>query len=116
MNIEFFAIIILFVQILHSIEELAAGFHKKWYLTKLSFKTFLSFEIVHNIFWSSVVFIKSFPYRDELLLFFFVLMFANGVQHLVWAGAKKTYVPGLITAPIHVVIFLMFYFQIITFI
>lgn len=114
MSIEFFAIIFLFVQILHSIEELSTGFHKKWYFTKMSFKTFLTFEIIHNLFWSAAVFIKGFPYRNELLLFFFALMFANGVQHLVWAGFKKSYVPGLITAPIHILVFLIFYFQFIT--
>ena len=31
------------------------------------------------------------------------------VQHIVWAGNAKKYVPGLITAPIHIVVFLVFY-------
>ncbi|OGH20775.1 MAG: hypothetical protein A3D74_05630 [Candidatus Levybacteria bacterium RIFCSPHIGHO2_02_FULL_37_13] len=115
-NVEIIPIAMLLVQILHSVEELSTGFHKKWYFTKLSFKTFLIFEIIHNLFWSLVVFIKDFPYRSELLLFFIALMFANGVQHIVWFGFKKKYVPGLITAPIHIVLFFIFYFQFLRFI
>ncbi|MBA3724812.1 MAG: HXXEE domain-containing protein [Candidatus Levybacteria bacterium] len=115
-NLETFALVILIVQIAHSIEELATGFHKRWYLRKLSFNTFLLFEIVHNIFWISVVLFKEFPLRSELLFFFIALMFANGVQHLVWFGTEKKYVPGLITAPIHVVLFLLFFFQFVKFV
>lgn len=115
-QLELFALLFLLTQILHSVEELLTGFHNKWYLTKLSFKTFLTFEIFHNLFWTTVVFVKGFPYRNDLLFFFFALMFANGVQHIVWFGFKKKYVPGLITAPIHVVLFLIFYFQLIKFI
>ncbi len=116
MNIEITVILMLFVQILHSIEELTMGFHKKWYLMKLSFKTFLIFEIIHNAFWSYVVLNKEVAFRKELLLFFIALMFANGVQHLVWFGFKKKYVPGLLTSPIHIMLFLLFYFQFLKFI
>ena len=115
-QIELFATLFLLVQLFHSVEELSTGFHKRWYLTKLSFKTFLIFEIIHNLFWTGVVLIKSVPYRKELLFFFFALMFVNGVQHIVWFGFKKKYVPGLITAPIHIVLFLFFYFQFIKFV
>lgn len=43
---------------------------------------------------------------------FNILMFANGMWHLVWfvfCEKCKKYVPGLITAPIHVVTFIVFY-------
>ncbi len=112
-NLELFATIILFIQIAHSIEELSTGFHKKWYLFKMSFKVFLTFEICFTLFWSSVIFFQNFPSREILLSFFLILMFANGVQHLVWAGSVKKYVPGLYTAFLHILIFLVFYFQII---
>jgi hypothetical protein len=108
---QFFSIS-LFVQLVHSVEELSTGFHKKWYLFKMPFKVFLTFEICFTLFWSSVVFFHKFPFRDSLMAFFLVLMFANGVQHLVWAGSVKKYVPGLYTAFLHILIFLVFYFQI----
>ncbi len=111
--IEQFALIIFGIQILHSIEELLTGFHKKWYLFKMPFKIFLSFEIFFSLFWGSVLFQKTFPYRENLLVFFTVLMFANGVQHIVWWGTVKKYVPGLITAFAHIAVFLIFFFQIV---
>ncbi len=111
-NINSIAILMLLIQIIHSIEELTTGFNKQWYLTKLSFRSFFLFEIIHSLFWIAVVFVKDFPYRNNFLLFFIVLMFANGIQHLVWFGFKKSYVPGLITAPFLIALFLIFYFQI----
>jgi hypothetical protein len=115
-DINFIATAMFFVQIAHSIEELSTGFNEKWYLAKLSFNTFLTFEIFHNLFWALVVFIKDFPARNQLILFFIALMFANGIQHIVWFGFKKKYVPGLVTAPIHLILFFIFYFQFIKFI
>jgi len=55
--------------------------------------------------------LPEFPFRLQLLAFFLALMFANGVQHIVWAGSVKRYVPGLITSPIHIVLFLIFYYR-----
>lgn len=108
---QFFAIS-LFVQTIHVIEELSTGFNKKWYLFKIPFWVFLLFEFVFEGFWIIVYFLQNFPNRPYLQAFFLILMFANAVQHLVWAGSVKKYVPGLITAPVHIVVFLLFYFQI----
>ncbi len=113
MQIEQFALIAYLVQLLHSVEELSTGFHKKWYLFKMPFKAFLIFEIFFGLFWGVVVFSSNFPARKELLAFFLALMFANGVQHLVWSGCVKKYVPGLVTAPIHILVFLIFYYQVL---
>ncbi len=110
--LEQFFFISLITQITHSIEELATGFHKKWYLFKMPFSTFILFEIAFTMFWVGVLFITTFPYRQDLQRIFLVLMFANGVQHVIWWGVKKIYVPGLVTAFVHIVIFLSFYFQI----
>ncbi len=101
------------VQLLHSFEELLTGFHKKWYVFKMPFEVFLVFEICFSLFWGMVIFNHGFPARDGLLGFFLALMFANGVQHLVWSGCVKKYVPGLVTAPVHILVFLIFYFQIL---
>src|SRR3989339_1013415 len=100
-----------FVQLLHSSEELLNNFHKKWFFRKLTFKFFLSFEIAHNIFWGLVIFIPTFPFRFPLLGLFILLMFANGIEHVVWYMWEKKYVPGLLTAPVHIIIFIAFFFS-----
>jgi hypothetical protein len=111
--LEQFALISFMVQLIHSSEELLMGFHKKWYLFKMPFRVFIIFEICFSLFWGMVVFNKSFPSRSGLLAFFLALMFANGVQHVVWFGWAKKYVPGLITAPVHILVFLIFYYQVL---
>ena len=109
--LEQFFVISLLVQIAHSIEELSTGFHKKWYVFKMPFWVFLSFEIVFEGFWIAVWLLQDFPNRALLQAFFLALMFANGVQHAVWVGNVKKYVPGLITAPVHIMVFLVYYFK-----
>ncbi|MFZ2025103.1 MAG: HXXEE domain-containing protein [Microgenomates group bacterium] len=109
--LEQFFVISLLVQIAHSIEELSTGFHKKWYVFKMPFWVFLVFEIIFESFWIAVWLLQDFPSRTILQAFFLALMFANGVQHIVWAGNVKKYVPGLITAPIHIIVFLAYYFK-----
>jgi hypothetical protein len=108
--LEQFFIISLLVQLIHSVEELTTGFHKRWYLFKMPFQIFLSFEILFSAFWIFVYF-SSFAYRENFQVFFLILMFANGIQHLVWWGCEKKYVPGLITAFAHIAIFAIFYFK-----
>lgn len=110
-NLELFASIMFVVQLVHSAEELKTGFHKKWFLFKMKYRTFLIFEILHNSFWLLVLLFKNFPYREQLLLFFIFLMLANGIEHVVWGFVQRKYVPGLITAPLHILIFVIFYFS-----
>lgn len=111
--IQTFAFYVLLVQFAHSLEELGTGFHKKWYLFPMPFWVFLLFEITHNIFWSLVILTDLIPYKTQLSAFFIALMFANGVQHIIWFGWKKKYVPGLVSAPIHIILFLIFFFQVL---
>lgn len=106
---QFFGISLL-IQVIHAIEELTTGFNKKWYAFKMPFWVFLLFELVFEGFWIAVYLLHDFPDRQVFQAFFLALMFANGVQHLVWAGNVKKYVPGLITAPLHIIVFLMYYF------
>lgn len=98
-----------FVQLLHSVEELTNGFHEKWFFMKLSYRFFLTFEIFHNLFWASVILVPVFPLRMPLLALFTLLMFANGVEHVVWAMWKRKYVPGLVTAMFHVALFCVYF-------
>lgn len=109
--LETFFILSVVVQLAHSIEELSTGFHKKWYLFKMPFLAFLSFEIVFSALWIVILFTPSFPYRQVFQAFFLMLMFANGIQHLVWWGCVKKYMPGLITAFLHLAVFVIYYFK-----
>lgn len=111
--IVLFAALMYVVQLIHSVEELTTGFHKKWFVFKMKFRTFLSFEIVHNLFWLLVLLLPTFPFRIQFLAFFIIEMLANGIEHVIWAGTVKKYVPGLLSAPIHIILFLIFYFQIL---
>lgn len=108
-TLEQFAIASFIVQICHSVEELSTGFHRKWYLFKMPFWLFLAFEVSFTAFWAFVLLSPGFPYRLLLLYFFIALMLANGIQHIVWWLFVKRYVPGLITAPVHIIAALLFY-------
>jgi len=111
LNLELFFILSLLVQLAHSAEELLMEFHKKWYLFKMPFWVFLLFEAIFSSFWVLVLVMNNFPYRTELQIFFLALMFANGIQHIVWWGNTKKYVPGLVTAFLHIFVFLVFCFK-----
>ena len=108
--LEIFFLIQLGVQILHSLEELTQGFHKNNFLFPMSFKTFLSFEILFTILIMSIFFLPINMLREILMHIFLILMFANGIWHIIWARVVKRYVPGLFTAPLHLIVFLVFYF------
>lgn len=112
-EISTFFIISLIIQLFHSTEELSTGFHKKWYLFKMPFWQFLSFEIVFTLFWVVIPLVVEPPSKEYLQAFFLVLMFANGVQHMIWWGVAKKYVPGLITAFAHIAVFMTFYFKVL---
>lgn len=79
----------------------------------MSFKTFLAFEAFFQGFFLFVLFQKSLPSREMLMHVFALLMFANGLWHIVWLGIVKKYVPGVITAPLHLITFLVFYFTVL---
>lgn len=109
--LDYFFIASLLVQCAHSLEELVTGFHKKWYLFRMPFFVFLAFEIIFLSFFVFVQLNSLLPFRSELQAFFLLLMFANGVQHVVWAACVRTYVPGLLTAPLHLLVFVFFFFS-----
>lgn len=111
--LETFFIALLVIQFFHSIEELSNMFHEKFPLFKMSFKFFLFFELFFFSFWVLVLLVEQFPARKELMSVFNVLMFINGWWHIVWWAIVKKYVPGLVTAPLFIIIFLVFYFKIL---
>ena len=110
-TLENYTVVFLVIQFLHSSEELSQGFHKKFPFGKLKFKSFLAFEVVFLGLWLTIFFVKSVPFRDNILAFYVLLMFANGIWHIIWWGIEKKYVPGLITAPLFIVAFLIYYYQ-----
>ncbi len=110
-TLEYFFAVFLGIQFFHSIEELSMGFHEKFPLFKMKFRTFLTFEILFFAFWLGIFFFKDFQFREQFIAFFNILMFANGLWHMVWWGIVKRYVPGLMTAPLFIMVFLVFYFQ-----
>lgn len=109
MTLFMLATLMYVVQLIHSIEELSTGFHKKWYLFKMPFWVFLTFEIVFNIFWAVAIFSNVLPNKNTLLLVLVSLMTLNGLQHVIWALLSKKYVPGLYTAPLHLGLISIFF-------
>lgn len=79
----------------------------------MTLKTFVIFEVLFIGFWIVVLLSPVLAYRDELMALFALLMFSNGLWHVVWWGIVKKYVPGLISAPFFIVTYLIFYFQIL---
>lgn len=104
MSLFILAVLMYVTQLAHSFEELTRGFHKKWYVFKMPFLVFLTFEILFNLFWAVAIFSNMLPYKGILLMVWVVLITLNGIQHVIWAMIEKKYVPGLYTAPIHLVL------------
>ncbi len=113
-SLEIFFLAFLCIQLIHSIEELTTGFHRNFPLFKMPMWVFVVFEILFQGFFWLVFLNESCAGRDVLAHVFALLMFANGLWHMVWWGVVKKYVSGLITAPILVVTFIVFYFSMLT--
>ena|SRR3989338_2953006 len=114
MTLEYYFLAFLLLQVLHSIEESAMGFYKAFPLVQMRLRTFLLFEVVFISFWFFVFLFRPSDMKEILMHSFTLLMFANGLWHLVWFGffkKFKKYVPGLVTAFFHVFLFLIFYFS-----
>lgn len=110
-NLELFFRLLVGIQIIHSLEEIYTRFDKHWPVWKMSRRFFISFEILFSLLLLLVVFFQDFPQRLVFMQAFNLLMFANGIWHLMWAGVVKKYVPGLITAPLFLIVFCFYYFS-----
>ena len=104
-NLESYYLALVVTQLLHSQEEIWTRFENKWPLWKMSRKFFICFEVLFSILIISLYLFKNFPQRELSMLIFNVLMFANGIWHLMWAGIKKQYITGLITAQIFIIVY-----------
>lgn len=103
MTILFAAQVAFFIQLVHSLEEMLTGFHKKWFFVPMPFWVFFTFEMILFLISLLVIFTNIFPFKEVFLKFYLLLMFANGVEHTVWLMWKKKYVPGLLTSLLHLV-------------
>ena len=111
--VEKFYTYFVIVYLLHSQEEIYFHFEKIWPLWKMSRKFFITMEILLSILLISTIFIKVYPYRVFLMSLFNLLMFANGIWHITGAVLAKKYIPGLITAPFAVILFVIYYYLIL---
>lgn len=115
-KISVYALVFLFLQFVHSLEEQLNDFHSKWPLMKITRTQFELFEIGFQTFWFLPFIFHNFIGRDVLLWFFPLLMFANGVWHIIWFWffeKGKRYVPGLLTAPLFILIFIQMYLDLL---
>ncbi len=109
MNLEQYYAVFVVLQVIHSQEEIYTGFHNKWPVFSLSKKAFVAFELAFSLFIVSMFFIRALTFRDLWFYLFNLLMFANGVEHLIWAASVKKYVPGLISSFALTAFFLYYY-------
>lgn len=109
MNIEQYYAVFVALQLIHSQEEIHTGFHSKWPVFSWPKKAFVAFELVFSLFIVGMLFVRSLPFRELWFYLFNLLMFANGVEHLIWAASVKKYVPGLVSSFALTAFFLYYY-------
>jgi len=95
----------------HFLEEVFTDFHKKFPPFKMPLWVFVTFDLLFQGFFWLVWWNEAMIYRETWMHVFALLMFANGIWHIVWWAIEKKYVPGLITAPLHLIAFIYFYFS-----
>lgn len=97
------------VQLIHSQEEIWNDFHKKWFVFKMPLAVFLAFEATLSAAILAYIVNPHLPGASIFMSWFMFLMFINGAEHIFWAAVAKKYVPGLITAPIFIILFGFYY-------
>lgn len=94
-----------FTQLIHSQEEIWTGFHKKWFVFTMPRWVFIAFEAAFTIPIIAYLINPDLPFANGYMQVFTILMLLNGLEHIVWAMVEKKYVPGLVTAPLFIIIF-----------
>lgn len=97
------------LQLIHSQEEIWTGFHRKWFVFTMPRALFVAFEVVLSSFILLYLFNPQAAGANGFMSWFIFVMLLNGMEHIIWAAVKKSYVPGLITAPFFVVLFAFYY-------
>lgn len=101
------------LQLIHSQEEIWTGFHKKWFLFKMPLWVFIAFEAMLSATILAYMLNPQLPGANGLMTWFMLVMLLNGMEHVIWAAVKKSYVPGLITAPLFIILFGCYYASLI---
>lgn len=96
-------------QLVHSQEEIWTNFHKHWFVFAMPRWVFIAFEVLFSIPIIAYIANPYLPFADVYMPAFALLMLINGIGHIVWGLVEKSYVPGLVTAPLFVVIFCAYY-------
>jgi hypothetical protein len=110
MNYEDFYPAFVVLQLIHSQEEIWTGFHNKWFLFTMPRWVFIGFEIVLSVTILAYLFLPNLPSPAIFKQVFIFVMLLNGFEHTIWALVKKSYVPGLVTAPGFIILFLGYLF------
>ena len=100
-------------QLIHSQEEIWTNFHKRWFVFTMPRWVFITFEILFTLPIIAYLLNPNLPYANGYMSVFALLMFVNGIEHIIWALLEKKYVPGLATAPLFVIIFVLYYFSLV---
>lgn len=110
MDINSWYTVFVLIQLIHSQEEIHMHFNDKSPVFKIRRKPFLILEALFSLFIICWVFVPISVVGTIWKHIFILLMFGNGVEHLLWAYLKKGYVPGLVTGFILFIEFILYYF------
>lgn len=102
------------VQLAHSQEEIWTGFHKKWFLFTMPRWVFIAFEVVLSATILAYMLNLHLVGATVFSQWFIFAMLLNAMEHIIWGAIKKSYVPGLITAPIFLALFIPYYANLVT--
>lgn len=113
MDIYYYYLAFVIVQLIHSQEEIWTGFHKRWFVFKMPRWVFVTFELVFSAVIVSYALWPDLPFSSLVMPSFVLIMLINGIGHIVWGLIERRYVPGLVTAPFFIVLFTVYYFDIV---
>ncbi len=97
------------IQLAHSQEEIWTRFHRRWFVFTMPRWLFIIFELVVSLVIIAYIVKPHLPLSHMFMSVFALIMFINGIGHIVWGLVTKSYVPGLVTAPLFVVVFCAYY-------
>lgn len=109
MDIYNFYVLFAITQLIHSQEEIWTGFHKKWFVFTMPRWLFIMFEVALSAVIILYLVNPQFYAADVFMKWFMFVMLLNGMEHVIWAAVKRAYMPGLVTAPIFILLFILYY-------
>ncbi len=97
------------IQLIHSQEEIWTGFHKKWFLFTMSKWVFVAWEALLSAVIITYMLRPHLAGATGFMQWFIFAMLLNGMEHVIWGAVKKSYVPGLVTAPLFLILIGSYY-------